>query len=259
VCIRFIFVLMAVTSSLAQSQTAASPGAQLFNSTCAACHGIDGKGGEHAPNIVTAVKIRALFDRDLANIIRTGIPASGMPGFGSSFNRDQIEALVKYVRILQGRGVDDVVAGDAERGRALFAGKASCSGCHMMNGEGGFIGGDLSGYGKTHNAAEIREAIVDPNKNVDLRHGVAIAVTRDGREFKGIVRNEDNFSLQMQTADGAFQLLDKADLSKLEHKAQSLMPADYGTKLTKNELDDVVKYLLKASSAQTAGEDKDEE
>jgi len=34
------------------------PGAAIFASNCATCHGADGRGGEHAPNIATAPEVQ---------------------------------------------------------------------------------------------------------------------------------------------------------------------------------------------------------
>ena len=34
--------------------------------------------------------------------------------------------------------------------------------------------------------------------------------------YQGIIRNEDNFSLQLQSEDGAFHFLSKADLKTIE-------------------------------------------
>jgi len=65
----------------------------------------------------------------------------------------------------------------------------------------------------------------------------------------GIARNEDNFSLQLQTADGAFHSFVKSDLKSLEHQPRSLMPADYGTSLSPAEIDDIVSYLMKVGRA----------
>ena len=77
-----------------------------------------------------------------------------------------------------------------------------------------------------------------------------LVTTLDGREFTGIARNEDNFSLQMQTLDGAFHLFAKANLKHLEYQPKSLMPSDYGSVLSPGELDDLVSFLLR--TAQTA-------
>ena len=46
------------------------PGAAIFASNCAGCHGADGRGGEHAPNIATAPNVQHLVDRELTGIIR---------------------------------------------------------------------------------------------------------------------------------------------------------------------------------------------
>ena len=59
------------------------PGGAIFASNCAGCHGADGRGGEHAPNIATAPEVQHMTDRELAGIIRYGIAGAGMPAFSS--------------------------------------------------------------------------------------------------------------------------------------------------------------------------------
>jgi cytochrome c oxidase cbb3-type subunit 3 len=230
----------------AQAQTSkAVAGQSIFSSTCAACHGLDGRGGEHAPNIATDPRLQRMTDAGILKIIRIGIPAAGMPGFASSFNDSQINAVLKYLRILQGSGSTPPAVGNASHGRSLFFGSARCVECHMVNGHGGFLGADLTDYGKGHSAANIREAILEPDKNLDPRCGTVTVLTRSGKKYTGVVRNEDNFSLQMQTTDGSFYLFDKAKLSQLQHEPHSLMPADYNLKLSKDDLDDLISFLLK--------------
>src|SRR5271170_8496488 len=85
---------------------AQQPGAAIFASNCATCHGADGRGGEHAPNIATAPEVQHLMDRELAGIIRYGIAGAGMPAF-SSLKQQEVADVVSYLRVLQGRG--DVV------------------------------------------------------------------------------------------------------------------------------------------------------
>jgi putative heme-binding domain-containing protein len=182
-----------------------------------------------------------------------------MPEFGSSFDDSQIHAVVTYLRILQGKGKAVSVSGDAEHGRLLFFGSAACSTCHAIDGKGGFLGADLTAYGSSHAPAEIREAIIDPNKNSDPNHGTVVVVTRSGDKFSGILRNEDNFSLQMQTADGSFHFFDKGSLARVEHPPQSLMPSGYENKLGSKNLDDLVSYLVKSSTKQPGVVQKDQD
>ncbi len=218
-------------------------GRQLFGSACAGCHGLDGRGGEHGPNIASNTNTLRRADADLTHILREGIPAEGMPGFSSLLDNSQIEALIQYLRVLQGKGEAAAIEGNPEQGRLLFFGRARCSECHMVNGQGGFIGIDLSGYGRTHSPAVIRQFIVDPNKDPDPRRGAVVVVTREGQKYTGVIRNEDNFSLEIQALDGSFHLLKKAGLARIEHQGQSLMPSQYGSQLTKAELNDLAAYL----------------
>jgi putative heme-binding domain-containing protein len=238
------------------ARSSAEDGQKTFESVCATCHGLDGRGGERGPNIATRAEVQQLSDEETMRILQAGIPAAGMPAFGS-LGVPKIKAVMNYLRTLQGGSKTASLPGDPERGKALFFGKAACAKCHMINGLGGFLGADLSTYGSNASIDEIRSAITDPNKDLDPRAGTVFVTTRQGRQFTGIARNEDNFSLQMQALDGTFHLFAKADLQHLEYQPKSLMPSDYGSILSRDELDDLVSYLLRAaetaSRTQAAG------
>jgi putative heme-binding domain-containing protein len=252
---------VAAAASLLRSQPASTPaqtGQQIFGSTCAGCHGLDGRGGEHAPNIATSQKIQQLADSDIVRIIASGIPSAGMPAFGTSLKRDQIAAVVAYLRELGGKVASHPVAGNPENGREIFA-SAKCSDCHMMNGRGGFIGTDLSSYGANHSAAQIRNAIVDPAKNAESSHRPVLVIARDGRKYSGIVRNEDNFSLQLQSMDGTFHFFDKSNIARVDRQAKPLMPDDYGSTLSASNLDDLVSYLIANAKNQPVRPDPDDD
>jgi cytochrome c oxidase cbb3-type subunit 3 len=234
-----------------QAQTAKSAsgstldGKRIFETTCAACHGLDGRGGERGPDIARRREIQRLPDSALRNVIRHGVPGAGMPAF-ASLGSPQIAAVVRHLRALQGQGKVARLPGDPESGKTLFFGQPGCSQCHTVGGEGGFIASDLSGYADTRPAADIRSAITDPNRNLDPRSRTVVVTTADGNTHTGIAINEDNFSLQLQTPDGAFHFFDKAELQNIEYQAGSLMPADYGSRLTSGQIDDLVSYLMSA-------------
>lgn len=219
---------------------AQQPGPAIFASNCAGCHGADGRGGEHAPNIATAPEVQHLTDRDLAGIIRNGISGAGMPAF-SSFTHDQVEGVVKYLRVLQGRGDIVKLPGDPNQGKALFFGKARCSECHMVNGTGGFIGSELSFYGADTKPDQMRAVILDPDKNLPSEKKAITVVTNSGEKLTGMLKVNDNFSLSIQTLDGAFHFLPKSELAQVDFGSHSLMPA---STLNGKEVDDLVSYLL---------------
>ena len=238
-----------------RAATLPSGGQQAFESTCAACHGLDGRGGERAPDIATRPEVMRLSDQVLLKLLREGIPEKGMPPF-AALGSAKLSALLSYVRSLQGRGAELPVTGNTGKGKELFWGKAGCSGCHMVNGVGGFLGRDLSSYGENHSVTEIRAMIVKPEITTGTRGHVAEVTAKGGKSYSGLVRNEDNFSLQLQSLDGTFHLFSKSDLVAIIYRQESLMPADYGSKLSAAELDALAAYL--ASNARTKQKRGDE-
>jgi putative heme-binding domain-containing protein len=237
-------------------QTAAS-GKQTFETICAGCHGLDGQGAERGPNIVTRPEVRNISDRALLQVIRDGRLAKGMPAF-SALGEAQLKAVMSHLRGLQGKTSPIALPGDPAAGKELFFGNASCSSCHMIHGTGGFLGADLSSYGANVSPTDMRDAILSPNKENDPRRRAVTVTTEDGRAFTGIVRNEDNFSLQLQAMDGTFHLFSKSALKNVEVQSQSLMPADYGSKLNSKQIDDLINYLVSVASAEKHSRDKND-
>jgi putative heme-binding domain-containing protein len=224
-----------------------TPGKKTFASTCANCHGLDGRGGERAPNIVENPKVQQLSDAQIFRVIENGVPGTGMPAF-HSLARVEVEAVVAYLRFLQGTNRTLNLPGDPDRGQTVFFGKAGCSGCHMAAGKGGFIASDLSGYARSHAVEQIRSAITSPTPSNDRRARLVTATIRGGETYVGRIRNEDNFSVQLQTLDGTFYFVDKSDLEGLE-TSQTPMHTDYGSTLSSVELNNVVSYLMRVAGA----------
>jgi cytochrome c oxidase cbb3-type subunit III len=247
ICIVMTIAMGALTGLPSHAQ---QPGQALYQSNCARCHGLDARGGEHAPDIATAQAVQQLTDGELLRILRDGIPAGGMPAFGSHFTGEQLSSIASYLRSLQGQRETGPVPGKPEFGENLFFHNAGCSECHMAQGKGGFIASDLSSYAATHSVSEMREAILNPNENLDLRRTVATAITQNGQRYTGIIRNEDNFSLQLESRDGVFHLFDKSALTSITHEKKSLMPADYKARLTPTELDNIISYLVHVAAGE---------
>jgi cytochrome c oxidase cbb3-type subunit 3 len=235
------------------SEPALARGKRTFASTCASCHGLDGRGGERAPNIAERPRLQQLSDAQLFHIIENGIPGTGMPAFHALESPD-IRAVVTYLRTLQGAKKPVKLPGDPGRGEVIFFGKVGCSTCHMAAGKGGFIASDLSKYAGSHAVDQMRNAITSPTPSNDNSGHVVMATIRGGEKYVGRVRNEDNFSLQLQAPDGTFHFIAKSDLEALEYSPQSLMPSNYGFTLSPAEVSDVISYLIRVANASSTPE-----
>ena len=58
--------------------------------------------------------------------------------------------------------------------------------------------------------------------------------------------------MQLQTKDGSFHCLTRAELRNFEHLGSSLMPANYRELLDDSELNDLVSYLMATSATSKA-------
>jgi len=221
-----------------------------FESVCAGCHGLDGHGGERGPDIVSRREVVRKSDPDLVAVLKEGKVSAGMPAF-AAYGEKQLLALVAYLRSLQGGGRQRTLAGDPSAGKALFAGKAKCSECHMVEGKGGFFASDLSAYANVKTADDLRAAIIAPNRDRDPRTGPVRARMADRTVLTGMPRNEDNFSLQLLTPDGTLHLLNKASIVELSRLGGLAMHPDYGRTLSTREIDDLIGFLQQAASSRT--------
>jgi len=253
-------ILVVALSSFGQKRRVSSDDARasskeagraIFASSCAGCHGLDGRGSDRAPDIATRKDVQRRTDVELFHIIDAGVPGTGMPPF-HSLGKANIDVAVTYLRVLQGKDSNLAASGDAMKGKALFFGKAGCSKCHVVHGDGGFIASDLSEYASIRSVSQIRQAIENPNAIKNRSNQIVVVTTRDGQKLSGIARNEDNFSLQLQTMDGSFYSFVKSDVQGVERSSQTLMPSNYGSTLTSAELDDIVAYIVTASRSGNA-------
>ena len=78
---------------------------------------------------------------------------------------------------------------------------------------------------------------------------VVTVTTKTGQKLTGPLRNEDAFTLEVQTEDGRYHMLARSDVTDVHYTEHSLMPRDYSTQLTPKELNDVVSFLMVASRA----------
>jgi cytochrome c oxidase cbb3-type subunit 3 len=230
------------------SRSNSTTGRSTFSSSCAACHGLDGRGGDKAPNIATSVRVQHFSDAELSGIISNGVPGTGMPAF-RSLSEKQVHGLVGYLRSLQGKVEAGNLTGNVEHGKGIFFGKGNCYSCHTISGRGGFLGPDLTNHAATSSAAAIREEIVKMPRVPAAGYRPAVLTTATGERLDGLIRNEDNFSVQLQTKDGSFHFFKKAALQKIEYTEGSLMPSDYRERLSDTELNDLASYLMTTPDA----------
>lgn len=216
-------------------------GEQLFKGNCAGCHGPKGEGGKGA--ILAQPRLRrGPDDESLFRTVRDGVRGTEMPAADTMSTRE-IWQVAGYVRSL-GRLPAETVPGDPKRGEALYRTQGNCAQCHIIKGQGGSFGPELTEIGARRNAAYLRAALTDPEASVPEGFLQVRVVAKDGLRITGVRLNEDTFTIQIRDLNGRLYSFLKRDLKDLQKDfGKSPMPSFKET-LSAAEADDLVSYLV---------------
>jgi cytochrome c oxidase cbb3-type subunit III len=229
------------TNPLGRSPETVASGRQLYNASCTVCHGLDGTAGDRAPALAATRRYVRSSDDAIFDAIKNGIPGTPMPAAG--LPDDSVWKIVAYIRNLRARASDENVEGNLEHGAELFHGAARCSECHMIRGNGGLLGPDLSNIGAERTLRQLREALTTVRPNIPFGFQPVRIRAKSGATVDGIIKNENNFSMQVLDRQNRLHLLNREELRDVDYGRKSLMPNDYGERLTPGQLQDVLLFL----------------
>ena len=230
-------------------------GKQTFEMTCSTCHGLDG-GGAMGPNIQGA-PFRLGVDA-VNSAIKNGMPG-GMPAFSSQLDAKQIQQVVGYLLTLSHKD-EGKITGDAAAGKLLYE-SSGCANCHIVAGQGGDTGPELTNVGQLRGPSYLRNTLLFPGTDlpqsrVFLESGGQLqflfvhVVTKDGRAIEGTRVAEDSFHIVLEDAQGKFHSFRKDQLRELKKEpGKSTMPSVKG-KLSDAQVNDLVAYLASLKGAQ---------
>lgn len=137
---------------------------------------------------------------------------------------------------------------DVTRGKAVFT--KNCATCHKLGDEGHDVGPDLRGAlgNKTKEALIID--ILDPNREVDPRYVNYQVTTTSGKVITGLLAVETPASVTLRRADKAEDTILRTQIESIQATAQSLMPEELEKTVNKQDLADVIAFLLSQAKPQ---------
>lgn len=130
-------------------------------------------------------------------------------------------------------------AGDAAKGKTLVA---LCQACHVINGQGGLIGPNLSGAGAMGMEAVIRN-IIEPNAAIEAAYRIFQLKLKAGEVIEAFYVSEDATAYVIRQAGGADRRIPKAEVSSAKYLRRSLMPEGLLDGFTDEQVTDLFTYL----------------
>lgn len=129
--------------------------------------------------------------------------------------------------------------GDAIRGRAVYA--RVCSQCHTLFGAGGKVGPDLTGSNRG-DIDYLLQNIVDPNAVIPNDYRAWNLDTKDDRSISGIMKQQDEKSVTIITANETLTI-PRGEIKSLREGELSMMPEGLLQNLPDQEIRDLIYYL----------------
>jgi putative membrane-bound dehydrogenase-like protein len=151
-------------------------------------------------------------------------------------SNEKTSLIAKYKELLAS---DQYPAIDAGRGRLVF--NRTCHQCHRLFDSGGDVGPDLTGSDRA-NPDYILENVLDPSSAVAREYTVTNVATTDGRLVSGIIREQNDRSITIQTANDRI-ILSREDVEEVKPSTVSMMPEGQLERLTPQEIRDLFAYL----------------
>ncbi len=155
--------------------------------------------------------------------------------FAGQVSPDRKKVLEEYQNVL-------TLPSDALRGKAVF--KKNCATCHRLENEGFEIGPDLLSALKTKTKETLLIDILDPSREVDPRYLNYVVITKNEQVLTGMIVSETAASLVLRRAENAQDTLLRSDIDVIQSTAKSLMPEGLQEQMTRQEIADVIEYLM---------------
>ena len=150
--------------------------------------------------------------------------------------KDKTVLLAKYAKLATPNQSKKANRGN---GRAVFV--RTCANCHMLFGEGGKIGPELTGSQRAK-PEYILQKVLDPNAVVARDYQVTRIVLTSGRILTGLIKQESEKLLLLQTPTEEVRI-PKSDVETREKQNVSMMPEGLLAPLKNDEVRDLLAYL----------------
>jgi putative membrane-bound dehydrogenase-like protein len=142
-----------------------------------------------------------------------------------------------------GRGLKTA---DLAAGKAIYT--KQCGTCHVLFGEGGKIGPELTGVDRKDRSFLLTN-IIDPSAVIRNEFAAFAVLTTDGRVLTGLIAESTPKTMTLLNEKNERTVIPREEIEQLKQSPNSLMPEGILEKLTEKELVDLFAYLQSLPAA----------
>jgi putative membrane-bound dehydrogenase-like protein len=200
---------------------------------------------DFATALLDAIGVGAVPPRDLSVTIARQLQALNKPDINERLERvwgssrptakDKVALMARYKSLL----APGTAKSDPSHGRLVF--NRTCQQCHKLYDVGGDIGPNLTGSDRA-NLDYVLENILDPSATVARDYRLTTVVTDEGRVISGIIREQTDKTVTIQTINEQV-VLPRDQIEAIKELPVSMMPEGLLERLSAEEFRDLVSYL----------------
>ena len=138
-----------------------------------------------------------------------------------------------------------------KNGQKMFA-ASGCYACHRFGNQGGMTGPDLTSAGRRYSPHDLLDQVINPSKVINEQFSAISVATIDGKIYNGVVvnLNGDRMTLNTDLTDPNQRVnIDRKEIDELQVSHTSPMPEGLFNRMTKDEVLDLIAYLISAGNA----------
>jgi putative membrane-bound dehydrogenase-like protein len=198
-----------------------------------------------AERLVTAVEKRELTQEIVSTAAAQRLTLLGDVAWGERIGKHwpapaALDAAAVRVEIEQKLATLHVGSGNPYQGKKLYA--DSCGKCHLLFGQGGKIGPDLTAFQRT----DVRRLLLNViQPSAEIREGFETyqVQTTDGRSLSGFIADQDPQTVTLRTAEGQSLVVVRGEIEQMKALPVSVMPVGLLQKMSDQQLRDLFAYL----------------
>ncbi len=135
------------------------------------------------------------------------------------------------------------MSGNAVAGQQLFASKATCANCHVVNGAGKQVGPDLSEIGSKLSREAMFTSILAPSAGISHNYENFIVLLESGQTISGLKVSETDQQVTIRTAEAIDRTFAQDEITEIKQSEKSIMPDNLHQLVDQQGLVDIVEYM----------------
>ena len=192
--------------------------------------------GQRIPEEIASVGLKMVQTSglNLVELEQTIRKAGALQPLGMEMTDTEKEALIKAAQ----------ESGNIYRGRQIYRRKELlCGSCHRI-GAGGLSGPDLSRVGSYMTPNSILESILNPSADIKQNYETVLITKKNGEVISGLLHRKTDTSTIIRMVNSELVEIPAMEISHTDVSPTSLMPAGLTRNLHKDELKDLLAYLI---------------